>query len=284
MKPYSIDLHGYNKSDAIQVLTAFLEEVRTKSTSTSMVLVITGSGKHSQQGAVLRSTIENLFQRREMQYTWGDSGKGSFLVDARSGFTLYEPEQPQDTKVIVSPIDSNGNKTLATRLRENLPQRPLSMLTKEELPTPSEVAATEEERRSQAQNALQEKIREEKCFRKAMSLSLLDIQKEEEEEDAMLKKAMSLSVIETSFTAREDEDIKKAIELSRAVACQAKEEQSVKEDEDLQRILELSKKEHEQNKEEEDASLQRAIELSKNDTNPEDAEVTWAIEQSKVHF
>lgn len=284
MAPYSIDLHGYNKSDAIQVLTAFLEEVKTKSTSTSMVLVITGSGKHSQQGAVLRSTIENLFQRREMQYSWGDPGKGSLLVDARSGFTLYEPEQPQDTKVILSPIDSNSSKTLATRLRENLPQKPPSMLTKEELPTPSEVEATEKEKRNQAQKALKEKIREEKCFRKAMSLSLLDIQKEEEEEDAMLKKAMSLSVIETSCTAREDEDIERAIELSRAVACRAKEEQSVKEDEDLQRILELSKKEHEQNKEEDEASLQRAIELSKNISNPEDVELTRVIEQSKINF
>lgn len=274
-RPYTIDLHGYKKSEAIRLLTQFLEEVKTKSSRTSsMALVITGSGRHSQQGAVLRSQVEAIFQRRQMKYSWGDPGKGSFLVDARSGFTLYEPEQPRDTKVVITDEErilngrKSNNKTMAMRVRETLPHQAPLRLTKDELPLPSEVAASDafiEESRTEAQRMRRDMLKEEKGLQKAMSLSLLEVKREEEEDQEMMNRAMSLSMMKTSQAAKEDEDyersLQEAIDLSEIAANQEIQE-AAKEDEDLQKILELSKKEHVQNNEI-DGDLARILEHSK---------------------
>src|SRR3569832_933172 len=73
-----LDLHGFQQSPAIQVLTRFLEMH-----SKSWVHIITGSGSHSQHGPVLKPAVERLLKLREMEYKI--TSAGSFLVNGASG-------------------------------------------------------------------------------------------------------------------------------------------------------------------------------------------------------
>ena len=100
----TIDLHGYKKSEAISRLTTFLEQLAATPSPAKggdvWVLVITGSGAHSQHGPILRTAVQALLEKRKMSFSI-NPGKGSFSVKANSGFTLYAPELPTDTKVVL---------------------------------------------------------------------------------------------------------------------------------------------------------------------------------------
>ena len=96
----SIDLHGYTKSEGISALTSFLDQVSRRYKGDVWVMVITGSGAHSYGGPVLRSAVQTLLDKRKMKYTC-NGGKASFNVQANSGYVLYAPEGPRDTKVLL---------------------------------------------------------------------------------------------------------------------------------------------------------------------------------------
>ena len=65
----TLDLHGFNKNEAIRRTTDFLDQSNTLSTSeNAWVLLITGSGAHSQDGrefssSVLKILCEKLLRR-----------------------------------------------------------------------------------------------------------------------------------------------------------------------------------------------------------------------------
>jgi hypothetical protein len=97
----TLDLHGYRKDGAMSELTSFLEGHRVAGTTAS-VMVITGTGSHSSDtgGPVLRSAVQSLLERREMDFSRNTAG--SFLVNAQSGVTWFSQQSTsEDTKVIL---------------------------------------------------------------------------------------------------------------------------------------------------------------------------------------
>lgn len=109
-----IDLHGLTRDDAISTVANFLNAQRSSSSvkqesnssySPVPAVIITGSGKHSHSGPVLRTAIEKYLQKREMNYVI-NKGKGSFTVDCASGIDLYfDKNQKVCTKVILASYD-----------------------------------------------------------------------------------------------------------------------------------------------------------------------------------
>lgn len=256
----TVDLHGDTKTQAIRRLTEFMDRlIRSRPKMANVwVLVITGSGAHSKDGPVLRNAVESLFQKRQMNYTM-NPGKGSFTVDARSGFHFFEPGQPEDTKVIVS--DAMGNDDRALSRHRDRVRAPPSRLEQEANPLPAEVAATDafiEESRIEGEKAFSLQKKEEKLLRKAVSMSMLEIEREEEEEAQLLQKAMSLSMIEN-----------------------LPEPNSSIEDE-FQKALELSKQEFQ--KEREEDPLELALKLSEQIVSKEDEELLRILEESKLQY
>jgi hypothetical protein len=97
----TVDLHGYRKDGAMRELTSFLEGHRVAGTATP-VMVITGTGSHSSDvgGPVLRTAVQSLLERREMEFSRNTAG--SFLVKARSGVTWFSQQSnAEDTKVVL---------------------------------------------------------------------------------------------------------------------------------------------------------------------------------------
>eukprot|EP00980_Cylindrotheca_fusiformis_P019933 scaffold7017_cov134-Cylindrotheca_fusiformis.AAC.28 len=255
----TIDLHGLSKSDALRRLTLFMEQIscqNPRSASNVWVLVITGSGAHSSSGPILRTAVETLFQKRSMKYVL-NPGKGSFTVDVKSGFKIFEPDQPQDTKVILSKETTRGRSFLSSH-RDRVRTAP--RMDEENNPLPAEVAATDafiEESKMEGQKMIGLQKKEEAMFHRAVSMSVLEIKEEKEAESELLQRAMALSIIENLPQPSDDE-------------------------EDIQKALELSKQEFEQ--EQETDPLQEALELSRQVVCQEDEDLLKILEQSKVQY
>ena len=95
-----LDLHGFTKEKAIRRMTQFLEEEKKKKVKkekygnakintnskynsrdgSKWVEIITGSGKHSQDGPVLREAVRKVLDIREMTY-YQRNDAGSFAVN-----------------------------------------------------------------------------------------------------------------------------------------------------------------------------------------------------------
>mmetsp|Transcript_66963 Transcript_66963/g.193519 ORF Transcript_66963/g.193519 Transcript_66963/m.193519 type:complete len:303 (-) Transcript_66963:60-968(-) len=264
----TIDLHGYRKSEGIKTLTSFLEGTvskhrrRKNCTGDVWVLVVTGSGAHSPEGPVLRSAVENLLQKRQMEFIV-NRGKGSFTVKANSGIVFYEPDAPVDTKLIIRDAPERI-PSLPTAAKFRLVRG--GLLDEDESPTPNEVAATDkafEESRKYHEKSMQEAKKEENMMKRAVSMSMLEAKKDEEEEEAMVHRAMSMSLLERRPSEDEfDEELRKALELSQKdlqtsfhtdseagdleAALELSRTIMTREDEELLKIMELSKKEHAQ--------------------------------------
>lgn len=281
-----IDLHGYTKSDAIQRLTAFLDQVsrhhskkRPTSNTECWVLVVTGSGAHSPYGPVLRTAVEDLLKKRQMKYL-PQRGKGGFTVNADSGIVFYEPAQPTDTKVIVTDeAPSISYASILAQHRDRVRAPPTDM---ESEPLPAEVAATDaaiQESKMDAQQELAKEQKEKHQLQKALSMSVLEQQQEEEEEAKLLERALSLSVIEgvPKPNESEEEELQKAL-----MASQMEEERLRKEEElELERALSMSVLQKEQLRSEEEEMLQQVLALSKLEDKSTDEELLAALEASK---
>ena len=247
----TIDLHGYRKSEGIAALTFFLES------NQGWVTVITGSGAHSQNGPILRTAVQALFEKRQMEFTL-NRGKGSFLVNADSGFVLYEPEAPTDTKLILQKAANDSFTPMSKLVSRTAPVSNIN-------PLPSEVAANDANMKA-SQKAIQRdtnyKKKEENILQKALSESRLQQMKEEEEEEEKLmeqmEEALSLSMKDL---ASEDDELRKTLELS----------QKEFDEKDFQR-------------EDSDNDLHQAIQLSQKLTSHEDEELLLVLEQSKRDY
>jgi hypothetical protein len=279
----SIDLHGYRKSEGISALTVFLDQAN-RSKGEVWVLVITGSGANSHAGPVLRSAVQALFEKRQMVYTV-NHGKGSFNVKANSGFVLYEPLEPSDTKLLLK--EAPDPFPFLPKMSDLVARASTSTVN----PVPAEVAANDanlKESRKERKKEFKERKKEERIIKKALSMSLLESKKEEEEEEKKMVRAFSLSMIEIRA---EDRDLQKALELSQT------EFESMRNDDDdslsmietraeegeLQKALELSQTEFESMRTDDD-DLQRAIELSQKVTCLDDEEVLRILNESQLNM
>jgi len=291
-----IDLHGFTRADAIQRLTVFLDEVsrqskknqRPSTSNTCWVLVITGSGAHSPYGPVLRTAVEELLQKRQMQYV-PQRGKGGFTVNANSGIVFFEPSQPTDSKVVISHESASlSYASILAKHRDRVRSPPTEDMMKSE-PLPAEVAATDsaiKESRMDAQREQGKEQKEKHQLQKALSMSALEQHKEEEEEANLLEKAMSLSILEGAPepNENEEEELQKALLASQQEEEEKRREQQREEELMLQQALSVSVLETRQERDEEEELLQKALSLSKLQDNNAEDEVEAALEASMKEY
>ncbi|KAL7578192.1 hypothetical protein ACA910_012622 [Epithemia clementina (nom. ined.)] len=91
-----LDLHGKQKLAAIRAVTDFLE---IHHHNRHHVRIITGTGSHSQRGPILRSAVEDLLKRRQMDFVRETAG--SFLVRPGTGFVWsHQASTEEDTKLL----------------------------------------------------------------------------------------------------------------------------------------------------------------------------------------
>jgi hypothetical protein len=246
----SIDLHGYTKSEGISSLTSFLDQISRRYKGDVWVLVITGSGAHSSCGPVLRNAVQALLDKRKMKFTC-NRGKGSFNVQANSGHVLYAPEGPRDTKVLLREAP------------ESVPSLPKASDRRGRSgydPLPAEVAAVDavlEESREEHLKVAKDMKKGERLMKKAISLSIIDAEREEEDEERLIQRALSLSVIEDQVVSSRDDD------------------------DDLQIALELSQRDFVM-EQDDDEELKRALELSQVETRLEEEEFLRFLNESKL--
>mmetsp|Transcript_124794 Transcript_124794/g.186421 ORF Transcript_124794/g.186421 Transcript_124794/m.186421 type:complete len:241 (+) Transcript_124794:268-990(+) len=209
-----------------------MEEVSGKHrTDDAWVLVITGSGAHSQNGPIIRSAVLALLEKRKMIFTL-NPGKGSFSVKANSGFKLYAPCLPSDTKVIVQQ---------APEPRVALPasftgRGPRPAAPSDYSPSPAEVAANDaqfEDSKREYEKQIGLANREGRLLEKTLSMSFLEAEAEKEQEEGMLKQALSLSALEG---VDQDDELQTVLDISRRDAAR----EQASHDEDLQKALEMS--------------------------------------------
>jgi DNA-nicking Smr family endonuclease len=80
-----LDLHGYGASEAASAVRTFLETWQRRKNG-ALVHIITGKGKGSANGPVLRGVVKNLLQGelRAKVVEWGlDDGEGGYKVKVR---------------------------------------------------------------------------------------------------------------------------------------------------------------------------------------------------------
>jgi hypothetical protein len=230
--------------------------------------------KHVDIIAVLRGTVEALLAKRKIDY-YLMKGKGSFLVNAASGFVLYEPSQPTDSKVIVAPNSVSLQNKGRIPIRRSILHRELS--------------ESMEESRKAMKKEFHNRCNEEAAFQKAVSKSLEEKAMEKAEEEQLLGQAVDLSLLEKQKEIDEEEKLDAAIEISKRESIV----NTMDEDEQMRDLLALSKAEFDQQRDP-DAYLQHVIKLSKKERNefdeksriPEecDEELLKVLELSAVDF
>jgi DNA-nicking Smr family endonuclease len=77
----TLDLHGMTGSEAVAATTAFVQRVRRRSPG-ALVHIITGRGRGSPRGPVLKPKVRTLLRSGELPVVaWGeDLDSGGFLV------------------------------------------------------------------------------------------------------------------------------------------------------------------------------------------------------------
>jgi Uncharacterized protein conserved in bacteria len=232
----TLDLHGCTKLQAIEKLTFFLDQIRTRchhdhnyNHNQRFVTIITGSGKHSSHGPVLRQAIQHVLEKRQMNFHLNDRGKGSFCVDALSGIDLVDRAMMRhvSTKIVTIREDEQQAEGVTLFPRDGLRMsqdatldNPSNNGNDELLPTPGEVA------------------RDDDLIQRIKMLS--------HDEAIQIK----------SLQTKEENELQKAFEASA----------KIQEDMDLKRVLLLSKEQHELEQEEyiqhERILLSNALEMS----------------------
>ena len=308
-----LDLHGFTKERAIEKVTFFLDQIRHKHLyslsnspayvhpSTMPVTIITGSGKHSQSGPVLRQAVEKILTKRQMSFRL-NHGKGSFLVDAFSGVELNLRDDllcPTDSKVLVKrrpagnknvklvnrpdntlftrtlthsstgSIDStHGNNDMKTSsIDESSVSLPIAELLS--MPTPSEAKRDEEQ------------------LSNAMQLS----EKEASKQFSLLKKESSHLQKATEDSLRTHEEIEEERRILSEILEQSKieeEQQRMSEEEMIEQVLKMSQQEVQSESKQERLELERVLALSEQDQRnsnhyiDEDADDLLLLEALKV--
>lgn len=329
-KSKTIDLHGFTKIQAIERTTFFLDQIRHKHrnrnyTKTTVsgpltVTIITGSGKHSTDGPVLRDAIQKLLQKRQMSFQL-NHGKGSFTVDALSGIDLYNPDLfKSDTKVLVKHSSDNNNVQLVNRdtsktyrtehlnsfsrmsskLSSNSSEDQEDKLqNSDHLPTPAELARDEKEleealklSQSEASKHQSLKDKEKQAMEQALQDSL-NMEKEMEEEERIMKEIMELSKNEENVAFQKDEELMKQV---MQLSMDHEREAALREEEELKAVLAQSMNESPGNGvvEEDDILFHEALKLSQDEQHQEqgrrnncidyEEQLRLAMEASRLHY
>lgn len=211
---------------------------------------------------MLRGAVEALFQKRGMIYTLLP-GRASFMVNAASGIVLYEPDQPRDTKVVIADSESFATRISGNNIVGNSDRwigiMKSSRNGKSHNSHRTAESQDDEARRSgkALQKAYRDQRNEEGAMKKALSMSLMDDEKEKEDEQELLRRAVSLSVFDN--------------------------QEEMEEAETLQNVLQQSERDFEL-EDNPEATLLRALELSRNECLKEDDELLQALEQSMLDF
>eukprot|EP00977_Amphora_coffeiformis_P029600 scaffold41817_cov176-Amphora_coffeaeformis.AAC.1 len=119
----TLDLHGYRKEAAIRAVTDFLD-VQARQ-GCAMVDIITGTGAHSSPaGPILRTAVTSLLQRRQMEFTRGDTA-GSLRVNCQSGVVWTMSQQTAvDTKVVVVHVGDTTRLPQPRHTKKGTPTHP----------------------------------------------------------------------------------------------------------------------------------------------------------------
>lgn len=290
-----LDLHGNTKEKAIQKLTFFLDQIRhkhlhslhapasSKRLTYLPVSIITGSGKHSQNGPVLRTAVQKTLTKRQMTFRFG-AGKGSFLVDALSGIELRERRGHGDPSADTTDEDydsrcAKDSKVLVKRQRDRIgvgfiggPQHDVrlvnrpnnTLLTRPHQPVPApkpapapkaSISAVHSDRDDEATTNLNEEID---------GILSMPTPSEAKWEEEQIKDAKQLSEKEASLQysleTKESKILQKATEDSVHSHREIEEERKK-----LQDILEMSKREEEHNQKSEEEMIEEALKLSTQD-------------------
>lgn len=262
-------------------MTDFLDRMnRLMNAEKAWVLIITGSGAHSPYGPVLRGAVEALLVKRKIEY-YPMKGKGSFLVNASSGFVLYEPAQPRDSKVIVAPSSASNSAYdrsyggIGVSKKNKHAIRPVTLTQKV---SDSDTGDS----RKALKNSFHKRCKEETAFEKALSESLEETKKakeDDENDEELLERAFNLSLLDKQKEKEEEQKLHEAMEISRRESLV----QAMDEEEQIRKVAALSKMEFDfQN--DPDACLLRAIELSRKECNEIDDEMLMVLEESVLKY
>ncbi|KAG7364847.1 Smr domain containing protein [Nitzschia inconspicua] len=285
----SIDLHGYRKSEAISRLTEFLDQTTRKYNRKGgpcWVEVITGSGAHSIDGPVIRPAVQALLEQRQMIWQVKGTGNACFLVDAASGIVLFEPDQPRDSKVILTDSSSlfpdhsmSGRWSSASAI--------LRKPTTESSNSTSSEVEGEAEAIRQSTKALKKEFdkrrKEEHALERAMSMSRCEAIRKQEEEEKMMKRIVSMSILDNKQALEDEESLQRAVELSKQELDAVKEADAA-----FHQVIELSRREQELYRDQvwvtDDTLLHQAMALSQQEYQRENdarAKLLRALEQSE---
>ena len=241
-----LDLHGKTREKAILSLTMFLSDcIRKYKTDKNEVWVriVTGCGKHSRYGPVLRKAVQTTLSKREMTFVM-DKWKGSFLVRADSGNPLTNSSTMMDSKLLIVqnlPEQRGGGprSTFITSVDSAGPSQALS-----NDPLPSDV------------------LNEDQSLQRAKDLSLQSLSKSSEKQN---EKELRDIIKASKLTYRLENEILRQEEhfLEEVLKVSAEEEQSKEEEERmlLDKVISESLDEHRQ-WEEEESFLKEAIAAS----------------------
>jgi hypothetical protein len=261
-----LDLHNHTKLQAIEKLTRFLDQLRhpyssshstTNTTNTPPLLpvtVITGSGKHSSHGPVIRQAVQSLFERRQMNFHL-NRGRGSFWVDALSGIDLQDRDRMrrEGTKILLVPNEPADGVDVVHQERKRVDVVGDDVLSRGVFPIPRDVVEDDEvmERVKRVSHSESVRMRslmmeEEKKVKKALEESRKMMEKEEvevDQEEEEFQKVLRLSKWqhekEQQDNKTQDETMwKQAMELSLKVEQETEEMERI----ELEKVLALSKK------------------------------------------
>jgi len=209
-------------------------------------------------GPVLRGAVEALLKKRKIEY-YPMKGKGGFLVNAASGFVLYEPSQPRDSKVIVAPNSASVSRRGQHPIRHSTFERELS------------------ENREGGKKALKKsfhnRCKEKAAFDEAISKSLGEEDRVKAENEQLLKQAFNLSLLEKQKETEEEQKLCEAMEISKRESII----NAMDEDEQIRKTLTISKTEFDLQSDP-DGCLLRAFELSRKQSNEVDNEMLTMFE------
>ena len=315
-----LDLHGCTKLQAIERLTFFLEQIRHQRKKprtltrqqqfpalpgSVSVTIITGTGKHSVHGPVLRLAVERTLNKRQMNFQLNPN-KGSFCVDALSGIDLVSRENMTkvDTKVIVvstgglhgqnvqlvnrettSSMEAVRLNHLILRNTDSNSNSAMDDISNDtSLLTPSEVAKDDEQiqmakKFSQVEAAKEQsiKVKEQNELDEAVHHSIKLTKEMEEEERELLREAMELS---KQHLVESNEDEEEMIQHILAMSEKAELERNEQEYAEFQAVLALSQHEKEPMEEDDDNLMMEIMKHSKLEQMAFDKQLKMALEES----
>lgn len=311
----TLDLHGYRKENAIRALVTFLEQhrpggqVRTKaianttncrttvsprtrtndkkSEGTTMkntgasatVQVITGVGKHSARGPILRDAVKAYLQRHHYIYQWF---QGYFLIQSGTGqFTYQRQISDEDTKLILTDqaevqqyrIQRTRISTLRTRIKAPMSDhsaREASDTTSRGTKVHTENNSSHDQPTENLLSlsfgpSIRQMVQEEVLMKRGKEES---IQEFKQEQQLVLEEQRTLASVQEISHKQHIQEIQQHDEMLQQVILESEQEQyrlELEEEEMIQRAIQAENDMLLLQQQNEDEILQQVLELSAQD-------------------